>query len=43
MGGKISLHSFKAGLFNMNEEFDFDMNIEKGGIEKMRMFFKLDK
>lgn len=43
MGGRIRAHSFKAGLFNMNEDYDFDLNISKGGIKKLKLDFVMDK
>lgn len=43
MGGRLSAHSAKDGfLFIKGEEYDLDLNVQKGGLE-MTLEFGLDK
>ena len=41
VGGKLSGHSYKKGLWV--EEYDFDIEFDKGGIRMLVLEFKLDK
>lgn len=43
MGGRITAHSFKAGLFHLNEEYDFELTVAKGGVPRLRLDFMMDK
>lgn len=43
IGGRLRGHSFRRALFAIKEEFDFDLNFEKGGIEHLYIEFVMDK
>ena len=42
MGGRLSGHSEKTGLFFIKEIFDFDVNVKKGALS-MGLVFVADK
>jgi hypothetical protein len=42
MGGKLSGHSEKTGLFFIKEIFDFDANVQKGALS-IGLVFEADK